>query len=93
MLSIVVGKRNKPRTSANTTISTMDIQQHFTKPRADRESIAHCQRSSEQAYIRRFQKRLAHQDRTSRIENQLPSHWTGGDKVSIKMSMEGRLGG
>ncbi|CAN9394908.1 hypothetical protein CUC08_Gglean006868 [Alternaria sp. MG1] len=88
MLSIVAGKRNKPRTSAKTTIPTMDIQQHFAKPRADRENIAHRQRSSEQAHIRRFQKRLAHQDRTSRIENQLPSHWTRGDKVSIKMSME-----
>ncbi|CAN9377302.1 unnamed protein product [Alternaria sp. RS040] len=66
----------------------MDIQQHFAKPRADRENIAHRQRSSEQAHVRRFQKRLAYQDRASRIENQLPSHWTGGDKVRIKMSME-----
>jgi hypothetical protein len=66
----------------------MDIQQHFAKPKADRENIARRQRSSEQAHIRRFQKEFARQDRTSRIENQLPSHWTRGDKVSMKMSME-----
>jgi hypothetical protein len=66
----------------------MDIQQHFAKAKADRENIARRQRLSEQAHIRRFQKEFAHQDRTSRIENQLPSHWTRRDKVSMKMSME-----
>ncbi|RYN85640.1 hypothetical protein AA0120_g8862 [Alternaria tenuissima] len=88
MLSTMASKRNRPRTSTNNTIPTIDIQQHFAKPKADRENIARRQRSSEQAHIRRFQKRFAHQDRTIRIENQLPSHWAGRDKVSIKMSME-----
>jgi hypothetical protein len=88
MLSTMAAKRNRPRTSTNSTIPMMDIQQHFAKPKADRENIARRQRSSEQAHIRRFQKEFARQDRTSRIENQLPSHWTRGDKVSMKMSME-----
>ncbi|KAL1793724.1 hypothetical protein ACET3X_008706 [Alternaria dauci] len=87
MLNTMIVKTKAPRKNANTTIPRIDIHQHYAKCKIDRENIARRQELSEEAQIKRFREKSAHQDKAAHIENQLPRYWTPGDKVSIQINM------